>query len=68
MSPSPYNNIAKAAITPPNIVAPLTYAAAAAPVKTLGVALLVAVTVAFLAEVAGATAALETAVEQGTVT
>jgi hypothetical protein len=68
MSPLPYNSIAKAAIAPPNIVAPLTYAAAAAPVKTLGVALLVAVTVTLLAGVVGTTARLETTAEQGAVT
>jgi hypothetical protein len=68
MSPSPYNSIAKAAITPPNIVAPLTYPAAAAPVKTLGVAL-VAVTVRLLVGEAGETIALaDTDAEQGAVT
>jgi formate hydrogenlyase subunit 3/multisubunit Na+/H+ antiporter MnhD subunit len=69
MSPSPYNSIAKAAITPLNIVAPLTYPAAAAPLKTLGFALLVAVTVRLLTGEVGRTIALPDGdAEQGAVT
>jgi hypothetical protein len=50
-----YNSIAIAAITPPNIVAPLAYPAAAAPVKTLGWALWVTVALTLLALEVGIT-------------